>query len=287
MCIIAAMPELPEVETIARGLRAALVGHAIRAVEVRWAGTVAAPAPAAFRKKLRGCMVRRVERRGKWLLIDLSSGETLLVHLRMSGRMLLGPAAAAGDPHTRVVLTLGDGRRVCFCDTRKFGRMLLTADPGRVLDALGPEPLGDAFTPAALRRMLAGRRSRIKPLLLDQRFVAGLGNIYVDESLWRAGIHPLRRADTLSRAEAARLCRAVRRVLRAAIRQGGTTLEDESFVGTGGEAGRFAVRLAVYGRAGKACPRCAATVERIVVAQRGTHFCPRCQPARSGPVRKK
>jgi len=285
------MPELPEVETIARGLRASLVGRTVVGVEVRWARSLIPPDPTTFARRLvhRGQVVTDVTRRGKWVVITLSGGDTLLVHLRMTGQLVLEPGGGYGKPpysggecpddrHVRALLFLDDGRRLRFSDQRKFGRIVLTAKPQQVLGDLGPEPLGDDFTPARLREMLAQRRGRIKPLLLNQRFLVGLGNIYTDEALWQAGIHPLRRADTLSPAEVRRLHRAIRSVLRAAIASGGTTLPDAAYQQPDGRSGEFASRLAVYGRVGQPCPRCGTTIERIKISQRGTHLCPRCQP---------
>jgi len=177
-----------------------------------------------------------------------------------------------------VLFPLDDGQSLCFYDQRKFGRLRLVDDPAEVLNDLGPEPLADDFTAAQLGEMLTRRRGRIKPLLLNQHFLAGLGNIYSDESLWRAGIHPLRRANTLTPAQVQRLHRAIRDVLRAAIADGGTTLPDATYQRTDGQPGEFGKRLAVYGRAGQPCLRCGTAIERIRVSQRGTHFCPRCQP---------
>jgi len=272
------MPELPEVETVARGLRASLTGRTVVGTEVRWARSVVPPDPAAFAQRLTGQTVLDVERRGKWVVITLSGGDTLLVHLRMSGRLMLESEACLNDRHLRVLLLLDDDRRLHFSDQRKFGRMVLTAKPEQVVGNLGPEPLGDGFTPERFGEMLSRRRGRIKPLLLNQRFVAGLGNIYTDEALWRSGIHPLRHADTLSAAEVQRLHRAIQSVLQAAIASGGTTLPDRTYQQADGRAGEFADRLAVYGRVGQPCPRCGVTIERTRVSQRGTHFCPRCQP---------
>ncbi len=270
------MPELPEVETISRELQE-IAGRRIVAVEVRWARTVAGADEAAFARRLRGQVITAVSRRGKWLALTLDGGDTLLVHLRMSGRLILEPASTADDPHARVLLTLDDGRRLRFSDPRKFGRMALTADPADVLGALGPEPLDPALTPERFAAMLAARRARLKPLLLDQRFLAGLGNIYADEALWRACLHPLRLASTLSADEAARLLTAIRAVLTQAIERRGTTMDDGGYVSARGLPGDFAGQIAVYGQKGRPCPRCQTPIERIAVGGRGTHFCPRCQ----------
>ncbi|MEE8389946.1 MAG: bifunctional DNA-formamidopyrimidine glycosylase/DNA-(apurinic or apyrimidinic site) lyase [Anaerolineae bacterium] len=271
------MPELPEVETVARGLRASLIGRTVVGVEVRWARSVVPPDPAAFARRLTGQTVTGVGRRGKWVVIALGGGSTLLVHLRMSGRLILASGKSPDDRHLRVLFSLDGERWLCFFDQRKFGRLVLTSDPQKVLGDLGPEPLADDFTAARLEEMLAHRRGRVKPLLLNQRFLAGLGNIYADEALWRAGVHPLRRADTLTSVEVRRLYQAICSVLRTAIDSGGTTLADLAYQQPDGRSGEFGDLLAVYGRAGQPCPRCGRGIERITVAQRGTHYCPHCQ----------
>jgi formamidopyrimidine-DNA glycosylase len=271
------MPELPEVETVARGLRASLIGKAIVDVEVRWVRSIVPPDPTIFSRHLEGQTVTSVGRRGKWVVIGLDGGYTLLVHLRMSGRLILGSGERSDHRHLRVLFSLSGGGQLCFFDQRKFGRLVLTLDPQEVLGDLGPEPLEDSFTAARLNEMFERRHGRIKPLLLNQRFLAGLGNIYADEALWRAGIHPLRRADTLTFADVQRLHLGIRTVLQAAIDGGGTTLADAGYQQADGRSGEFAGQLAVYGRAGQPCLRCGADIERIKVGQRGTHFCSRCQ----------
>lgn len=276
------MPELPEVETVVRGLRAHLVGHTVTGVTVHWSGSIAAPDPAIFAQRLTDKTVVGVNRRGKWIVIDLGDGQSLLVHLRMTGQLLLEPAECPTDEYARVVLRLDSGKRLRFSDMRKFGRLILTPDPGNVLGDLGPEPLADDFTAQRFGRMLAQRRGRIKSLLLDQRFLVGLGNIYVNEALWRAHIHPLRPANSLSAEEVEKLHRAIRSVLREAIEEGGTTLENGNFRQADGEAGEFASQLSIYGREEEPCACCGASIERIKVGQRSTYFCPRCQPPLTG-----
>jgi formamidopyrimidine-DNA glycosylase len=271
------MPELPEVETVARGLRAFLVGSTVVGVEVRWARSVIPPDPTVFAAGLIGQTVTGVGRRGKWIIVSLSEAGALLVHLRMTGRLVVEPGDASDDPHTRVLVQLNGGRRLRFSDQRKFGRLVLTSDPHTVLADLGPEPLADNFTAARLEEMLAHRRGRIKPLLLNQRFLAGLGNIYADEALFRARLHPLRGADTLTPVEVRRLFRAIRSLLQAAIGSGGTTLADAAYQQPDGSSGEYADLLAVYGRTGQPCQRCTTAIERIVVGQRSSHYCPRCQ----------
>ena len=270
------MPELPEVETVTRGLRAALVGRTVVEVDVRREKTLVPPNAEGFVAHLTGRRVTQVRRRGKWILLTLDSGETLIAHLRMTGQLVLSDDRP-DDPYIRVLFALDDGRYLRFSDMRKFGRLWLTAHPDEVLGGLGPEPLADDFTAERLADMLRGRRRRIKALLLDQHFLVGLGNIYTDESLWRARIHPLRRADTLTPEEVRRLHRAIREVLQESIADGGTTLSDGMYRRSDGETGAFISRLAAYGRKGEPCPRCGTPIERIRVAQRGTHFCPHCQ----------
>ena len=271
------MPELPEVETIVRELRRSLTGATIASAQVFWRKTVARPDADGFVRGVAGQTIVGLSRRGKWIIIKLGSGQALLALLRMTGRFVVTPGECVGADHVRVVLRLTDSRSLCFHDVRKFGRLVLVDDAQEVVGTLGPEPLDDSFTISAFRDLLERRRGRIKPLLLDQRFLAGLGNIYTDEALWRATIHPLRPANGLTAVEVSRLWTAIRAVLLGAINSGGTTLDDGGFVGATGEPGHFAGQLAVYGRSEEACPRCGDRIQRIVVGQRGTHICPSCQ----------
>jgi len=274
------MPELPEVETVVRGLRALGLEHVvIRRVTVRWPRTVAGLSPERFARSLAGRAIVRFSRRAKYIAADLDSGERLLIHLRMTGKLRLAAPGERPGKHDHLMIEFADGRRLLFNDTRKFGRFRLTAAGDDPLACLGPEPLGDAFTADILRQRLSGKRRMIKPLLLDQTTLAGLGNIYVDESLWRAKIHPRRRADTLSVTEITRLHSAIRDVLRRAIANGGTTLGDgqTNFYSVAGRRGRNADALAVFRRDGTPCPRCGTPIMRTIVGQRGTHFCPACQ----------
>jgi formamidopyrimidine-DNA glycosylase len=275
------MPELPEVETVVRDLRAAgVAGRTIRAVAVHWERTVAGLAPAAFIRTLRGRRILRLERRAKYIVIRLGGGWALLIHLRMTGRFGVVAPATPRDAHEHVVVRLDDGRELRFHDTRKFGRWHLTREPDRILGALGPEPLGPAFRLPVFAAALRGQRRALKPLLLDQRFVAGLGNIYVDEALWAARLHPLRRSDSLRPAEVRRLHAAIRTVLRQGIRNRGTSLGagQANFYSLSGRAGRNQGAVNVFRRTGAPCPRCGTVVQRLVVGQRSTHVCPRCQP---------
>jgi formamidopyrimidine-DNA glycosylase len=271
------VPELPEVEIIARGLDAALAGQTIRAVEVFWERSVAMPAAAEFAARLAGQRIVGVGRRGKFVVVRLQGGDVLMAHLRMTGTLCIAPAERPLNPYVRVLFRLNSSHDLRFADTRKFGRLYLAETIEQVIGDLGPEPLGDEFTPAWLAGALRRRGARLKPLLLDQSFVAGLGNIYVDEALFRAGLHPLRRADSVSEEEAGRLHAAIQEVLRAAIGRRGTTLSD--YRDAAGEPGENQMFLRVYHRHGQPCLRCGRPIERIIVGQRGTHFCPHCQPA--------
>lgn len=272
------MPELPEVETVVRLLRSPLIGRTIVGAEVYWLRSVVPPDPLSFSSRLSGQTIGEIGRRGKWAVITLDGRDVLLVHLRMTGRLILTSGARTTDErHLRVRLLLDDGQVLDFIDPRKFGRMILTDRPEEVLGELGVEPLGEDFTAARLGEILTHRRGRIKTLLLDQRFIVGLGNIYSDEALWRAGIHPLREACSLSPAEIERLHHAIREVLGEAIASGGTTLGDQSYRQPDGRQGEFASALAVYGRAGQPCPRCGMAIERTRLGQRGACYCPVCQ----------
>lgn len=295
------MPELPEVETVMRGLSAVLTGRTIAHAETRRAG-LRWPFPPDLAMRLTGARVEGFRRRAKYMLMRLSTGDSMLVHLGMSGRMVarqegapqassLGPQGAASDArgaaperHEHLVMETEDGWRVGFCDPRRFGMVDLVPtaaeDSHRLLAGLGPEPLGDAFTPAVLSRALAGKATPIKAALLDQRVVAGLGNIYVSEALYRAGISPRRLAGTVPGARAARLVPAIKAVLEESIEAGGSSLRD--YVRADGEVGFFQERFHVYDREGGACPACPGLpkcpgIARIVQAGRSTFFCPRTQ----------
>jgi len=295
------VPELPEVETIRADLERRIVGKRIGRVELLWPGCLATPSPEEFCNELPGHLIERAGRRGKFLVLDLDRGASgvpaphppgptdpavqlshaaLTVHLRMTGRLRLRlPRPDEERPkHLRAVIALTDGEALWFEDQRKFGRLYFTRTPDElaaVLRKLGPEPLEAAFTRDALASLLRGRRAQLKPLLLNQAFVAGLGNIYVDEALWRARLHPLRRSDTLTTKEVTNLHEAIVHALHQGIVNRGTTLSD--YRDAWGTAGMNREQLAVFRRQGKPCPRCRTPIEKIRVAQRGTHFCPRCQ----------
>jgi formamidopyrimidine-DNA glycosylase len=271
------MPELPEVETIARILRQggpdsqSLLGKRIAKVQLLWERTLATPSPNEFEARLTGQVFQDVTRRGKFLVLHLSGDEKLVFHLRMSGDMLLQPDEGHLAPHDRLILFLEDGLRLAFNDARKFGRAWLISDPATLFQKLGPEPLEPSFTAQELYTRLQASRRQLKPLLLDQTFLAGLGNIYTDEALHMAGIHPLTLSNTLDYSSAERLWRSIRQVLQEGIRMSGASID---WVYRGGE---FQNQLRVYRRAGEACPVCQTPIRRIVVGQRGTHYCPVCQ----------
>jgi len=270
------MPELPEVETVRQDLLAVgLVGHRIEGVTVRWPRHIATPSVEEFRVRLSGQEVLDVRRRGKYLIFALSGGDYLLIHLKMTGQLLFREATAPADAYTHTVFHLDCGHELRFSDTRKFGRVYLVSDPQTVVGGLGPEPLDDAFTAEELGRLLTQRRGRLKSLLLNQEFLAGLGNIYADEALFLARIHPLRTADTLSPSEVKELYRAIQKVLRQAIAGRGTSVD--RYRDASGEKGTYQEELLIFRRTGEPCPRCGGPVERIVVGGRSTHFCPICQ----------
>jgi formamidopyrimidine-DNA glycosylase len=276
------MPELPEVETVVRDLRSQLPGLSVTSVDILWPRTIAVPTAEGFAAGLLESTILDVRRRGKYILMPLSTGETWLTHLRMTGRLRVEkPAApACSESHVRVRVGLSNGGCLVFNDQRKFGRMWVVPDPQSVVGKLGPEPLEDVFTSELFASLLGGRRVSIKPLLLRQDLIAGLGNIYVDESLHRAGIHPLRHANSLTAPEILRLHRAIRDVLGSAIDARGTTIRD--YEPPLSASGRFQEQLAVYAHTGEPCANCGLPIEYIRVGQRGTHFCPACQPAQDG-----
>ena len=279
------MPELPEVETTVRLIRPQLVGRTITGARVVWRRTVG---ERAFESRVIGARIADVRRRAKYFVIELRRGRrpagALVGHLRMTGRVLVEPARAADPEYTKVSLPLDDGRTMHFVDVRKFGRLVWRADAEAELADLGPEPLGDAFTAAWLAAALAARKRALKPLLLDQAFVAGLGNIYVDESLHRAGLHPLAKSEHVTAAQAAALHREIRAVLAEAIEREGSSF-DVFYRTPEGNPGSYQDQFRVYGRDGEPCRTCGATIARLVVGQRGTHVCPRCQPRRPAGAR--
>ncbi len=272
------MPELPEVETLAAGLSRLVVGQHIGDVAVLWDRAVCGCEIVGFKEVLTGRTVLSVGRRGKFLVLSLDEGWYLLIHLRMSGRVRVEAAEADLDPYARVVMTLQDGRRLVLSDPRKFGRVYLTRDPHQVTGSLGPEPLSPSFDLPAFCGLLEGRSGPLKPMLLDQSFLAGLGNIYTDEALFAAGLHPLRKVVSLKPPEVQRLYEAIRTVLTEAVARRGTTLSDGRYMDAEGQPGNNGDFLCVYQREGLPCLRCGRAIERSVVGGRGTRYCPSCQP---------
>lgn len=269
------MPELPEVETIARGLREPLVGRQFTGVRVGWENLVARPAVEEFERGLVGQRILSLKRRGKYLVFALSGGGNLIIHLRMTGRLLIKNSDDELDKHDHLIFELGEGRELRFNNVRKLGRVYLVNDEDEIVGRLGPEPLDDDFAPADFAALLSGRRGMIKPLLLNQRFIAGIGNIYADEALFAAHIHPERMADTLTADEIERLYGAIRQVLAQGIQNRGTTFSD--YRDAEGREGENQEQLLVFRRTGQPCPRCGMTIERTVVGGRGTYSCPQCQ----------
>jgi formamidopyrimidine-DNA glycosylase len=264
------MPELPEVETIARKLMPELVGKTILEAHLRWPRTLAYPSARKFREQIKGQRILRVGRRAKYLDISLAEFD-LLIHLRMSGDLFIKRGKIKPEKHDRLILKLTDEQSLVFNDTRKFGRVWLTANPENVLGKLGPEPLSEDFTPRWLHAALHNKHRQLKPLLLDQTFLAGLGNIYTDEALHIAKLHPLAVSDSITAKQARVLQDAVRKVLEEGIRRNGASID---WVYRGGE---FQNHFRVYDRKGKPCPVCGTMIERILVGQRSTHYCPKCQ----------
>lgn len=283
------MPELPEVQTVVDDLNAAgIPGLTVTGARVFWPRTIATSTPETFRRRVMGFTVGAVHRRAKYIVIDLlrcgdgratTGTAALLVHLRMSGRLHWVPFGTPRLDHEHAILAFDNGMELRLHDTRKFGRISLVGDPAEVLGGLGPEPLDATFTTATLAEILNGRRRLLKPLLLDQTVIAGLGNIYADEALWEARLHPLRSSATLSRDETAALHRAIRTVLRRGLKNLGTTLGtgETNFYSVARRRGRNSDRLKVFRRTGEPCPRCGSEIERIIVGQRSTHVCPACQ----------
>lgn len=277
------MPELPEVETIRRTLIPVLVGRTITDCAVLLPKVLADQEPEAFVGMVRGRKIRDITRRGKYLLFHLAGGHTIVVHLRMTGRLIYHPPEEQPGPpvkHTHVILLLDNNGTLHYVDPRQFGRLQVVRNPRSgppsALDKLGPEPLDGALSSSDFRERLGSRRTRIKALLLDQHFLAGLGNIYADEALFRARIHPERPAASLTAREAQALYQAIREVLEEAIVWRGTSIVN--YVDGEGRPGEFQARLNVYGRNGEPCPICGTTIVRTRVANRGTYFCPTCQP---------
>jgi formamidopyrimidine-DNA glycosylase len=272
------VPELPEVETIRRGLEPFVVGRRIERAAIRDPRLTRPFDPDEVARQIEGERVTGLDRRGKYLVVRFESGRVLLIHLRMTGNLRVAGSDPADGPHDRAVLKLDNGSDIIYRDVRRFGTWLLV-EPGELepylAEKVGREPLGESFRTAALASRLAGRRAPLKAAVLDQRTVAGLGNIYADEALWRSRLHPLHRAGELDPDEVRRLHRALREALRTGIARQGATLRDYST--PDGERGAMQDEFKVYGREGEPCLRCGTPIEKIRVAGRGTYYCPNCQ----------
>lgn len=283
------MPELPEVETIARALRdggrdePSIMGKTVKDVHVYWKRTLAEPGVPTFTKRIVGQKIKDVSRRGKFIVVHLQS-EYLLFHLRMSGdlkvQVNLDPEGKRikAQKHDQLVIEFSDGMRLAFNDTRKFGRAWLTRDPQMVLGGLGPEPFDASLTPEVLHQMLSAHSRQLKPLLLDQKFLAGLGNIYTDEALHLAKLHPMTGSKDVTFKQAKDLLRSIRKVLGEGIKRNGASID---WVYRGGD---FQNHFSVYQCTGEPCPVCGTPIQRIVIGQRSTHYCPVCQPEPARPV---
>lgn len=276
------MPELPEVETTARGLRSRIVGTRVcRVGGVDWPRMLPNASEADLQATLTGLRVTSVDRRGKYLLIGFDGDVWLTIHRKMSGNLLLQPAETAPEKHTHLEIVFDGETALRFVDARKFGRVHLFRSSEELGDflaeRLGPDSLVD-FDEAVLSAKLHGRRGRIKSLLLDQAFLAGVGNLYADEALWEARVHPLRSADSLSRVEVRRLARAIKHVLTLGIERRGTSISN--YLDADGSPGENQEFLKAYGREGQPCPRCGRPIQRIVIGGRSSFFCAHCQRAR-------
>lgn len=273
------MPELPEVETIVRGLQQEVIGSRIVGVIVREDMLLANRDQKKFIETIAGRVIKSVKRRGKYIIIGLSGNYSLVIHLRMTGKLLIKPSEAGFDKHSHVIFRLEGDRDLRFNNIRKFGRIYVVEgdnwQQAGSLSELGPEPLAHDFTVDKFKERISRRTTGIKSLLLKQDFIAGMGNIYTDEALYRAGISPYRSADSLTDKEITALYQAIRKVLKLGIKYNGTTFSD--YVNSNGESGEFQEKLQVYQHDGEDCARCHHTIQKDKIAGRGSHFCPNCQ----------
>ncbi len=269
------MPELPEVETVKNELSPKVLGKRITNITLNWDGIVKAPSISQFRHQLVGQIITEIFRRGKYLFFRLSNDQLLIIHLKMTGSLLFQPLANDHDRFIRAIIHLDDGTGIYFRDPRKFGVLRLTNDTTHITRKLGPEPLASGFTPQVLLKRLTKRRASIKSLLLDQKFVAGIGNMYADEILFTSKIHPLRVGNNLTHGEILRLHQAVQQVLQAGISNKGAS--ERSYFLPSGAKGTAHFHFQVAHRRNQACPVCGTLIQRLVVRNRGTYFCPKCQ----------
>jgi formamidopyrimidine-DNA glycosylase len=269
------MPELPEVETVARSLRPKLVGRKIVDIRNTWPRHIDRPDYAGFINRIRGRMITDVSRRGKFLLFPLDNGETLIIHLRMSGHLAVILPQTPADKHTHTIFELDNGLELRFRDTRKFGRIYLVKNQDEVLGKLGPEPLVEDFSVETLNEIMRGKRRLLKPFLLDQTMIAGIGNIYADEALFYAGLHPRRRTDTLAEWDIKKLHEGIQHVLWLGVQREGASIN--TYLKPNGEKGNMQEDVKVFRRTGEPCFKCGNPIQRIVLGGRSTHFCENCQ----------
>lgn len=269
------MPELPEVETVVRSLREDVIGRKILDIKNSWPNHLASVDLVEMRKRVIGSEITGINRRGKYIVFDLDSPDTMIIHLKMTGQLLLQPATSAEGDHVHTTFLLSGDDELRFRDVRKFGRVYLTQKPVEILGQLGPEPLSESFTPRLLNEMLLGRRRVLKPLLLDQHFISGIGNIYADESLFHAKLAPNRLSNTISEDESRQLYSSIRKTLQFAVDRGGATISD--YRQPDGSEGEMQNSFKVYGKAGDPCRRCDGIIERIILGGRSTFFCASCQ----------
>ena len=268
------MPELPEVETVVRALRKPLVGQTILEIRNYWPKQIS-PKLAAFQARIHGKQIKAVDRRAKYIVISLSEGETMIIHLRMSGHLSVVNKNELPQKHVHTIFELANGQELRFRNPRKFGRVYLVKNREDILGKLGPEPLEDDFTVDVLAGRLNGRNRQLKPLLLDQTFIAGVGNIYADEAAFDASLHPERRVSTLSPEEITTLHRAIQKVLKLGIEREGASISQ--YIKPDGTKGEMQDAVMVFRRTGKPCYHCGTPIERIKLGGRSTHFCPNCQ----------
>jgi len=270
------MPELPEVETIKNELAPHVVGRKFTGITLFWDGIVRQPSAEEFSSRLTGQKITGISRRGKYLIFNLNGGEKLVIHLRMTGSLLVKAASCEPERYVRAILYLDNSSAIHLRDLRKFGKMWLVKDENTVVEELGPEPLEKDFTPERLQKLLKKRTAPIKALLVDQRLIAGIGNMYADEALFASKIHPLRAGGSLSPEEVKRLHGNIRRILWTAIENKGASTD--TYIRPGGETGTAHYQFKVAHKlGGEHCPVCGTPIERITVRNRGTYYCPRCQ----------
>ncbi len=269
------MPELPEVETIKNELLPHVIGRRITDVTLLWEGIVRQLSVEEFRSRLAGQEITAVARRGKYLIFSLSSGDLLVIHLRMTGSLLLSRDSSPPPKYTRAIIHLDNGTNIFFRDPRKLGVMLLVEDRNTIVCKLGPEPLEPDFTPELLAQRLAKRKAPVKAVLLDQSFIAGIGNMYADEALFTARIHPLRPGDSLSPDEVKRLYRAIQQALWSGISNKGASTNP--YFRPSGERGTAHSQFRVAHRGGQPCPACGTAIQRLPIRNRGSYLCPKCQ----------